>query len=345
MIRNGTVTVSAPLAASVGGRRYRFAAWSDGLQRTHDVTAAAPTVDLLATFLPDAPDTCATATTISPRSTWIGERTTGSGDADWFRFSLPSRHRVVVALGDLPVDARLDLYAGCSTLLASSAHAGLRFEELTRTLAAGTYRVRVTVPGGASSARPWVLRFRSMAAGLPVKSSRTTRTGDVVRVVGEVLNNTGRTRGAVTVTATFRSAAGKVVGTLRGRAFADRTKDGGVTTFALAGRVPAYASMTLTATSVAPSAEPALSLRGLTATANGNGTVTETGSVRNTGSRTARNVKVARTWYGTRGEVLGRGIATVSPSTLAAGRSGTFSLVRPVLGTVQGARTQLRGGF
>ncbi|OGO54544.1 MAG: hypothetical protein A2V85_10960 [Chloroflexi bacterium RBG_16_72_14] len=345
VIRNGTVTIGAPLAASVGGRRYRFSAWSDGLPRTHDLTAAAPAVDLLATFLPDAPDTCASATTVSPRSTWIGERTTGAGDTDWFRFSLGSRHRVVVSLGDLPVDARLDLYAGCSTLLASSDHAGLRFEELTRTLGAGTYRVRVTVPGGATSAQPWVVRFRPMAAGLPVKSSRTTRSGDVVRVVGEVLNNTGRTRGAVTVTATFRSAAGEVVGTLRGRAFEDRTKDGGLTSFALAGRVPVYASMTLTTTSVAPSAEPALALTGLSATANGNGTVSETGSVRNTGSRTARNVKVARTWYGTRGEVLGRGIATLSPSTLGAGRTGTFTLTRPVLGTVQGARTQLRGGF
>ena len=345
ILRNGTATVSAPLATTLGGTRYRFTGWSDGLPRTHDVTVPGPALDLVATFAPDAPDTCPTATRSLKVTSWIAERSSGGSDTDWFRFSLSSKRRVVVTLGALPVDARLDLYAGCSTLVATSDHAGLRFEEITRTLAAGTYRVRVTVPGGAASGQPWVLRFRPMPAGLPVKSSRTTRSGETVRIVGEVLNNTGATRGPVTVTATFRSAAGTVVGTLRGRAFADRTKDGGVTSFALAGRVPAHVSMRLTATSAAPTAEPALSLRGLTATTNGNGTVTETGSVRNTGSRTARNVKVARTWYGTRGEVLGRGIATVSPSTLGAGRSGSFALTRPALGTVQGARTQLRGGF
>ena len=50
----------------------------------------------------------------------------------------------------------------------------------------------------------------------------------------------------------------------------------------------------------------------------------------------------ARTWYGPRGEVLDRGSGFVSPSTLGPGKSGTFTIVRPVLPTVQGTRTELR---
>jgi hypothetical protein len=53
-------------------------------------------------------------------------------------------------------------------------------------------------------------------------------------------------------------------------------------------------------------------------------------------------VAVARTWYGTLGQVLDRGNVFASPSTLDPGKSGTFTITRPVLGTVQLSRTTLR---
>jgi hypothetical protein len=162
--------------------------------------------------------------------------------------------------------------------------------------------------------------------------------------VGEVLNNTGGARGRVTVTATFRSASGRVVATLRGHAFDDRTGDGGVTPFVLAGRVPAYASVSLSASAAPATAVPSLTVTRLSSAAGG-GSTTESGTVKNTGSRTARDVRVARTSYGARGEVLDRRLATVSPSTLAPGRSGTFSLTRPALPTYQAGRTLVRGSF
>jgi hypothetical protein len=80
----------------------------------------------------------------------------------------------------------------------------------------------------------------------------------------------------------------------------------------------------------------------LTQTVNADGTVTERGSARNAGTSTARSVMADRTWYGKRGEILDHRYATVAPSTLGPGKTGTFTIVRPALADVQRTRTQLR---
>ena len=338
-------TVSAPATAVVKGASYRFAHWADGSPRTTSVTANGP-ISLMATYVKDAPDSCAGASTSSPQGSWISDTFGSPIDQDWFRFTLTSKRRVVITLGDLPVDGRLQLYGSCSTLLATSDHAGTQFEELTRVLAAGTYRVRVTANGGATSDLPYVVRFRPMASGMPIKSSRTIVTGGSIRIVGEVLNNTGTTRGPITVKATLRNSAGRTVGTLSGVAFAYRLGDGGVTSFQISGLKPSsYSSVVLSATSASPPSVPAISLRSLVPTQNPDGTVTETGAVKNLSPKGARYVRIARTWYGSRGEVLDRGIGYVTPSTLRAGGSGVFTLTRPVLPTEQAARTETRGAY
>jgi PKD repeat protein len=342
VLENGEVTVTPPLAPTIGGTRHRFWAWADATARIRNLTVA-DDISLTATYLPDRADTCASAPASASR-TWLTERPNGNDDVDWFRFSLGAARDVLVTLGDLPVDARLDLYSSCSTRLAGSDADGTRFEEITRRLGEGTYRVKVSFPGGGRSQTPYVLRFQPLLDGMVVKSSRTTSgpTGGAVRIVGEVLNNTGATRGRPTVTATFRSAGGSVVGTLSTRAFARRIGDGGVTPFVLAGTVPTYASVSFAVAAGSPPSSRPLGLTSLTRTTNGDGTITEKGTVRNTGSVTARDVAAARTWYGRRGEVLDRGSAFVSPSTLAPGASGTFTILRPVLANVQATRTALR---
>lgn len=343
VFEKASVELAAPLTATVGGHRHRFWAWDDSSLRIRDVVATT-NLALHATYYPDVADTCSTAATGATK-TWLADRAGGNGDEDWFRFSLTSARRVVVTAGDLPVDARLDLYGSCSTRLATSDASGTRFEEITKDLAAGTYRVRVTFHGGASSASPYVVRFQPMAGGLPVKSWRTTAGeggGGPVRIVGEVLNNTGSTTGRATVTATFRSSSGKVVATIRTLAFAKRLGDGAVTPFVVSGTVPAYASVSFTVTKGTLGPRRSLALKDLTLTFNGNGTVTERGTVRNTGTTTAKAVEVARTWYGSRGTILDRRLATISPSTLGAGKSGTFTILRPVLTGVKASRSALR---
>ena len=280
---------------------------------------ASSNVSLAATYVPDAADSCASAGS-NATGTWITDRPSGNGDTDWFRFTLKSGHRMVLTAGDLPVNARVDLYSSCSVRLATvDANTDARYEELTRNVSAGTYRVKVSFPGGGRSDNAYVVRFRAMSSGLPVKSWRATAGagGGAVRIVGEILNNSGSTVGRPTVKATFRSAGGTVVATLTTKAFAGRLGDGSVTPFALSGTVPAYKSVSFSVTRGSLSARRSLDLTSLTRTANGNGTITERGRVKNVGSTTAKGVAAARTWYGRRGEVLDRGSAFVSPSTLA----------------------------
>jgi hypothetical protein len=85
-----------------------------------------------------------------------------------------------------------------------------------------------------------------------------------------------------------------------------------------------------------------VTITSLTIVAGVGGAATEKGAVKNTGSATARSVAVARTWYDTSGNVLAVAWGTVSPSNLAAGHSGTFSIPRPAMPTYGGSRSQVR---
>jgi hypothetical protein len=340
LIRGGSTSLATPLTTNLGATRYRFWAWSDGLTRAHDVTVTDPATRT-ATFVPDAPDTCATAKTVTAGA-WTSDRASGNGDVDWFRFGLPGTRRVVITLGNLPVDATLQLVKSCSSPIASSNQAGTHFERLTRSLTGGTYRVRVSVPSGAKSLTPYVLRVLVINHTVALESATAARTGSTVRVVGAVVNGTGSTVGRVAVTATFKDAHGHVVKTLTGTTFANRLGDGAASPFALAGAVPTYASVSYRLVAGKPAAAQSLSLLSVTAVSHPDGTETQSGRVRNVGSTTATAVMVARTWYGTRGEVLDTRAATLVPSTLAPGATGTFSLVRPKLSTIQATGTLLR---
>ena len=342
LIRGGSMTLSAPATWKAGATRYRFGSWNDGsLQRSRDVVVTDPAT-VTATYVTDASDTCAAATPIGTGS-WHAERASGDGDQDWFAFKTTARGRVVVSLGDLPVNARLQLYGGCGTLLGTSDAAGTHFEELTRTLAAGTYRVRVTVPSDARSMAPYVVRALVAGTSLAVKSATVTRGTGSVRIAGEVLNARSTTVGPITVTVRFRNAAGAVVRTLTTTAFGTRIGAGGVTPFSISASVPAWSSLGYTLAAAAPHAARSLSLSAISRTANANGTVTETGSVKNTGTTTATPVAVARTWYGRRGEVLATRWVSTTPSSLKAKATGRFTIVQPSLTGVQATRTRLRG--
>jgi len=349
-VRGGLATVNAPVTAVASGKRYRFTGWSDGGSAIHDVivgTNAKPDVAITAQYVLDAPDSCSAATTASPTGTWLTDYLNGDGGAantnqDWFRFSLTSARRVVVTAGSLSVDAKLELRSSCSTILATSDHTGNRFEQVTKSLKAGTYYLHVIAKAGTRSNAPYVVRFRVLSSKDQVISYVATRNGATVRVAGEVMNNSGKTSGRITVTATFLNGT-KTVATLKAVAFANRVWDGGVTPFVLSGTVPTYTTLRLTAAAAAPVSGPTLAITSIVYSAGPGGSTVEKGTVKNTGSKSARSVTVARTWYGARGEVLGVGYGHLSPSTLAPGKSGTFTITRPAgLTTLQATGSQWR---
>jgi hypothetical protein len=334
--------VSAPAEYDDGAVAWRFGSWSDGsTQRNRDLTLA-ESASLTAFYMGDAPDTCAEAAPLA-RDVWVAQHTTGADDEDWYAFDLQSAREAVISLGDLPLDASLDLYGACGTLLATSDAPGTHFEELVRTLPAGSYRLRVRVPSGEDASTPWVLRLSTSGTKVIVKSARATRTsGGSVRISGEVLNLTGTQTGRATVVAQLRDSAGRVVGTVTGQTFAPRLVDRGVSSFRIQGKGPRFSSVTFKVTPGIPVADRLLVLRRVTTTAHPDGTATITGRVRNDDTRRAPDVAVAWTWYSRRGEVLEVRIAATVPSRLEPGEKGRFTLTKPVLPRVQATGTATR---
>jgi glucose/arabinose dehydrogenase len=340
-IRGGTLSVTAPETWSDGGGTYRFVGWADGVtRRSRDVVVSDDT-SLTATFVGDAPDTCEAAVAI-PGDTWVAQATSDAEDEDWFAFTLGGPREAIVTLGNLPLDARLELYGACDAPLAASDAGGTRFEELVRSLPAGPYRVRVHVPSGASAAAPWVLRVTTSGPRVLVKSVRATRSAGRVRLQGEVVNLTGAVTGRATITAKLRDGSGRVIARLTGTTFAPTLQPGAVTPFLIRGRAPAFASVTWKVTPGTPVADRRLALRGVTSTTNRDGSVRFDGRVRNVDTRVAPDVAIAMTWYGRRGQVVAVRMTATDPSRLAPGKRGTWTLVRPALGGVQASSTALR---
>lgn len=195
------------------------------------------------------PNSCAGATSNSAQNTWLSEKINSSTDIDWFRFKLTARKRVQLTLGALPEDYRLDLFSTCSTLIASSSRSGRQFEEIVKTLPAGTYRVRVR--GALSSGTAYRLRFRTLGYGLPVLSFLPDydpgRTSDFV---GEILNNTGSSRTKVRVAIRFYNSSGSLLASSTGSLGSYIIKPGGRAPFHFRGTAPLRTSrVTATVTS------------------------------------------------------------------------------------------------
>ncbi|HEV8516394.1 MAG TPA: hypothetical protein VGQ47_01985 [Candidatus Limnocylindrales bacterium] len=156
----------------------------------------------------DAPGRCPDA---APLATGWYRDAVGGPDADWLRFSLDRPRTVVVTLGGLSADARLRLFGGCGTLIATSDRKGAGFEEIVRRLPAGSYRVGIDAVAAAPSITAYGLRVRVLPQRVVVLSSRAWIEGPNLRIVGEVLNATGRTRESVSLRFIFYDAAGEVI--------------------------------------------------------------------------------------------------------------------------------------
>ena len=122
------------------------------------------------------------------------------------------------------------------------------------------------------------------------------------------------------------------MGRLTGSTFVNRLADGAVSPFVISGRVPAYVTVSFGLDPAAPGPSRALSLRSLRLTTHAGGTVNETRRVRNDGASRATAVAAARVWYGRRGEVLGVGFASTTPSAFGPGAIGSFTITRPSSG-------------
>ncbi len=279
----------------------------------------------------ERPNTCGAAGVNSPPNKWLTDTLAPAGDVDWFRFRLTSAARVLITLGDLPADYRLDLYSACGTRIAGSDRPGVQFEELYRSLAIGTYRVRISSASAATSEAPYVLRFRPLPHSVTVLSS-TTWVDDIGyrHIAGEVLNNTAYNRRFVRINATIYNESGVVIDTDFTYADLDIVKARSRSSFELLFPEPTgYARVRLTVSSSTTTAKPlgGLKVSAGIASVDDVGYFHWPGEVTNSNTFTAQFVQMLLTVYGARGQVLNTDFTFTNPYNVGAGQVAPFELL------------------
>jgi PKD repeat protein len=340
-------TVAAAATVTTGEDRWSFGSWSDGGAISHTVTVGAAPATLTATYTHatlDASNTCAGASTTAARGTWTNGVFGSANDVDWVRFNVASAGRYRIVLGGLPVDGTLALYRGCSTLLQTSAHPGLRWEELVASLSPGTYAIRMANASGAASNADYHWQLQAMTPGAALLSAALAPAPPgSLRFVGEVMNTSSTTR-AVTVTARLYSAQDKLLKTVSGRVQIAALAKYGRSLFTIATSRPAgFARVRYSVSSVA--ASPTTRLlggTGVTAISVGAGLWRVSGSIVNDSTTTASNVRYLVGIYDSSGRVLNASSGPPSRTTLTAGQSAAFSVTfgglatTPMVSTARG---------
>jgi hypothetical protein len=137
----------------------------------------------------DVADRCTSAVSLRG-NTWKRDTIPGARDVDWYKLTLGKPRRVRVVLGNLPANYAVELYSTCGNRIGASNRGSRYFEEMNKTLAPGTYRVKVMSKSGATSDNPYSLRFQSWALGRLniVGKPRVQQDGDYLHAYVEVLN-------------------------------------------------------------------------------------------------------------------------------------------------------------
>ncbi|HKG55999.1 MAG TPA: PQQ-dependent sugar dehydrogenase [Candidatus Limnocylindrales bacterium] len=323
-------TVVAPTATTIAGAPFEFASWSDGGDRVHDIVATSVPASYTARFEPaEAPDTCAGARPIAS-GVWTSEKIDPAGDLDWYSLTLSTARDIRVVLGRLDADLRLDLYSGCSTLIASSSHAGTQYESIYKRLSAGTYRLRVSGVAGAVSKTAYALQFRALSDTVQILTSSTwTASGSRV-IVGMVLNNTPYYQRSIVVKATLLNASNVRIGTVTSAIYAPVLNPRTQAPFRLAFHLPpgyARATITVSATRTTLHALAGMTVTAGTRSVDSTGRLHVRGTVRNGNTFTVTSTRVAVALIDNVGVV--RNVVNVAPATttLGPGKTSSFDAV------------------
>jgi hypothetical protein len=169
--------------------------------------------------------------------------------------------------------------------------------------------------------------MKKLSKTVHVLQSRARVEGGVLRLVGEVFNNSTKTVGSVFVTAKIYNASGGLLATRTARTELSYMPVGSRAPFSISGTLPAgyhHVSWSVTASPTtrligAPTAT--YLTRGL----NGTGHYVVTGTVRNPYATSVNTLRVAATLYDARGGVLDVIRASVGATILAAGASTSYS--------------------
>jgi glucose/arabinose dehydrogenase len=316
-----------------------FASWSDGGSLSHVVTAPAAPTTYTASYsrtVHDRSNTCAGAPVESAIWTYWQGQFLAAGDVDWLRFNVGAgTYRIM--LGNLPQDASLELWNGCSSLRLKADLAGTHWEEIVTTLPAGTYALKVTDKGNAA-AGTYAVRVTTLTSPVGITSARGIASATQVRLVGEVINLFSGDR-SVTVTARLYSSTGHLLATYAIHPHVNPVPHARETFLLAVPKPSGYSKVTFSVTSTATSSAPhLLPVTSVTSAAGPPGTWTVGGSVTNTASTTATGVRAITAIFDVYGFIINATYAVVGSGTLAPHASATFHASFAVTTTVGGYR-------
>jgi hypothetical protein len=152
----------------------------------------------------DVADRCANGVNLKSGA-WKRDNIPGGRDVDWYKFSLANKKRVRVVLGNLPRNYALELYSSCGNRIGASNRGSRYFEEINKTLGAGTYRVKVYSKSRQSSTAKYAVRFQAFRLGRLhiVGKPRVQLDNGYLHTYVEVLNTSRRNLEFVKATVTY----------------------------------------------------------------------------------------------------------------------------------------------
>lgn len=336
-------TIAAVSSVDTAESSTTFTSWSDGGGLAHSVTAPASPTTYTATYtqtVHDRSNTCAGAPIEPTLGAWWEGQFLTAGDVDWFRFKVnAASYRAV--LGHLPTTASLELWSGCSTRLVASDMPGTNWEEILRTLPAGTYALKVTDTGGASPG-VYNVRVSWMASPVGITTSRAIVGSSQVRIVGELYNFSSGYR-SPTITARLYNAANHILATYTFKALVNPMGHWRDAFLLTVPRPAGFARLALSVTSTAVSAGPRrLITSGVTSGPGPGGTFVVQGTATNSGSTTATNARAVVWIFDTIGSILDATPAMVGSGGLTPHASATFHATFHPPTTVQAWRLVAR---
>jgi len=346
MIVGHSTTVEAAATAVVGEDTYSFSSWSPGGgARIHAVPAPATATTYTANYTltsSDAPSTCAAAPVRTLTTAQVPGKFATANDVDWVRFKIPTSGWYRIVLGHLPVDGIMSLYSGCSNLIATVNSSGLHWEEQIRSLSAGTYALKFTSVGGASSASTYHWSVRSLSGTTPLLTT-TLVASSGLRYVGDIYN-TATTPRSVTITARMYSASGTLLKTVSAHPLVPVMAGRSRSPWLIATTKPSgysYTRISVTSTSASTASKLLSVVPAATQLSPTSWQVT--GTITNNTSTTVTKVAGVSEVYDTYGTPMNAAALSASPTTLAPGAQATFTITfsglpGPPLGTTTRAR-------
>jgi hypothetical protein len=198
---------------------------------------------------------------------------------------------------------------------------------MVRSLAPGTYGLRMSSVGGVSSSASHQWMVQPLGTGAAILSAQVAPSAaGTVRVAGEVMNTSSTSR-AVTVTARLYSSAGKVLKTVTTRTQVSVIAKYARALFMIQTTRPAgFAYVRYTVTSAGASTPTRLlSAPTVSTSTPAAGQRRVSGTIKNTGTTTATRVLYLVGLFDSSGRVLNATSGSPSATTLAPGASTTFS--------------------